>query len=961
MIGHMAARLDEDAPLASTIAKAKANKQVLLEGASAFNLKPKVGLKFLEDHGVIYSDPNMPREESLARFFKTTPRLDKKLLGDFISRPDQIEVLRAFMHLMEFDGKIICDAMRELLEQFRLPGESQQINRITETFAEVYFATNPPEIKSQDAVYVLSYSIIMLNTDLHSPQVRARMDIAAYSRNLRGVNDGTDFSPEYLKSVYDSIRKREIILPEEHQNQAGFEYGWKELLRRARVNGPFTTNRSNEFDRGMFAVCWKPAVSAMAFAFANFNDEYMVQRAIAGFNQSAALAARYKMPEVFDYLIQTLSRVTGLTQPQVSPDLGNYPVVDVEGQKVTVSPLSVRFGMNLKAQMAAVVLFTIANNNGASIREGWTYIFEICQTLFVHSLLPPNLLAMEDFLSGESVIPLKPKAAPAPREDRRNDGGLLSTLSSYLLAPYGNQGEIAGNDFTDDDIETTLSAVDCIASCRIEELYAQILEMSGDALVVPVQVLVELTQKLTIDRLKAKGGGSTPTSPMITTKSSRIQLPYDPSAVLLLEILTSVVVKARPAISELWPLVFDFLSKLLAAANSFSSLFNERVVASLLRLVAIVIQEKELRDSTFLALDMLRSLSPPVLSSVAEPLMRGLTKVFDENASAIQSTTEWNLIFALLSATIQQEEAAKLSFELMRRLASGEVGAGLGAENYASFLQVLAGFANVTVAAPGKAADRTADEPALQRGRQIVDILRDAQAAIPKMIASSSLSAPRAWEASWIPLLSAYAQLCLNPSRELRQIAITSLQRTLLAPEILQNDDVDLTIIFERVFFPMLEELLKPQVFRRDPDGMGETRLRASALLCKIFLHYLTQLSERQGMKTMTELWLKILGYQDRFMHSGRRDQMFEAVPESLKNVLLVMNASGFLLPPHNDRTPEQALLWDATFERIQPFLPNLRGELFPPPPVPIPFSPSRSPPLPVSEVPTERPVTPTT
>ena len=42
-----------------------------------------------------------------------------------------------------FVQKIICDAMRELLEAFRLPGESQQINRITETFAEVYFATKP--------------------------------------------------------------------------------------------------------------------------------------------------------------------------------------------------------------------------------------------------------------------------------------------------------------------------------------------------------------------------------------------------------------------------------------------------------------------------------------------------------------------------------------------------------------------------------------------------------------------------------------------------------------------------------------------------------------------------------------------------------------------------------------------------------------------------------------------------
>jgi brefeldin A-resistance guanine nucleotide exchange factor 1 len=59
------------------------------------------------------------------------------------------------------------------------------------------------------------------------------------------------------------------------------------------------------------------------------------------------------------------------------------------------------------------------------------------------------------------------------------------------------------------------------------------------------------------------------------------------------------------------------------------------------------------------------------------------------------STTEWNLIFALFSATIQQEEAAKLSFELMRQLASGKLGVGLTSDNYASFLQVLSGFANV--------------------------------------------------------------------------------------------------------------------------------------------------------------------------------------------------------------------------------------------------------------------------
>jgi hypothetical protein len=30
------------------------------------------------------------------------------------------------------------------------------------------------EIKTEDAVYVLAYSVIMLNTDLHNPQIRVR-------------------------------------------------------------------------------------------------------------------------------------------------------------------------------------------------------------------------------------------------------------------------------------------------------------------------------------------------------------------------------------------------------------------------------------------------------------------------------------------------------------------------------------------------------------------------------------------------------------------------------------------------------------------------------------------------------------------------------------------------------------------------------------------------------------------
>lgn len=70
------------------------------------------------------------------------------------------------------------------------------------------------------------------------------MTIDDYKRNLRGVNDGGDFSSEYLQDIYDSIRKREIVMPEEHTGQVGFEYAWKELLMRSKHAGRLHKFRS---------------------------------------------------------------------------------------------------------------------------------------------------------------------------------------------------------------------------------------------------------------------------------------------------------------------------------------------------------------------------------------------------------------------------------------------------------------------------------------------------------------------------------------------------------------------------------------------------------------------------------------------------------------------------------------------------------------------------------------------
>lgn len=73
-------------------------------------------------------------------------------------------------------------------------------------------------------------------------------------------------------------------------------------------------------------------------------------------------------------------------------------------------------------------------------------------------------------------------------------------------------------------------------------------------------------------------------------------------------------------------------------------------------------------------------------------------------------------------------------------------------------------------------------------------------------------------------------------------------------------------------------------------------------------------------------------------------------MPESLKNVLLVMNATGLLVPPTSPedvRNERQASVWAATHERIERFLPGFLDDIVPTPP-PQPAEPPASQPAPV-------------
>jgi brefeldin A-resistance guanine nucleotide exchange factor 1 len=377
-IQFIAERLDDGPrfdgyPDRAKLREQRRRKKIIIQGAAKFNEKPTAGLALLNAKGII-NDPSDAK--SVAAFLRGTTRISKKMFGEFISKKGNEPILEALMDSFNFDGKRVDEALRELLEAFRLPGESALIERIITVFAEHYCGSKTPEgVADKDAVYVLTYAIIMLNTDQHNPNLKgsARMTYTDFARNLRGVNAGQDFAPQYLQDIYDSIKTNEIILPDEHDNKNAFDYAWKELLLKTESAGDLVICDTNIFDADMFAATWKPVVATLSYVFMSASDDAVYSRVIAGFDQCARIAAKYGLTEAVDQVVYCLSYITSLATEMPSNTALNTEI-QVGENSVMVSELAVKFGRDFKAQLATVVLFRVVNGSEAVINNSWKYV-----------------------------------------------------------------------------------------------------------------------------------------------------------------------------------------------------------------------------------------------------------------------------------------------------------------------------------------------------------------------------------------------------------------------------------------------------------------------------------------------------------------------------------------------------------------------------------------------------------
>ncbi|KAK6438732.1 GDP/GTP exchange factor for ARF [Oleoguttula sp. CCFEE 5521] len=939
-VQFIAERLDDSPvtdglPDITTLREQRRRKKIIIKGTTKFNESPKAGIAYLASQGII-EDPN--DAQSVTKFLRGTTRIDKKMLGEFISKRDNSAILEAYLEQFEFAEMRVDEALRSILNTFRLPGESQLIERIVTIFAEKYFeAAKPEDISDTDALFVLIYAIIMLNTDQYNPNVKAgaRMKLTDFAKNLRGVNGGKDFNGDFLEEIYNAIKAKEIVLPEEHDNKHAFEHAWKELLVKTQTAEDLVICPTNLYDRDMFAATWRPIIATLNYVFVSATEDAVYHRVIAGYSQCAQIATRYGIHECLDQIIWSLSSLSTLATNSPTDTKLNTEV-QAGGKSIMVSKFAVDFGRDQKAQLATVVLFKVINGNEAAIRDGWEHVVRIIINLFVNSLIPTSFTSISRDLD-LPPIPLQSPAQVIERNDRAGEVGLFSAFTSYVSSVMNDEPP----EPNDQEIEATLMTVDCINDCRFEEILGNVSELPVESLQSLSTALLNSLPESESPRVMTVKTDLPAPSPTRATKTVSDAPVYDPALVYVLELATILALRDEDTITRLGSDAAGALQVAIRDADSLHPVALSRSVFYLLSLLRASNDHGYIRAPV--VLHAISSFRPELLKQCAQPILKGIYGCVSGPAELKKEMATSPDFWAVLHALRPQPEAAELAFQIAEAVATGATPA-ITADNYEPAVALLNAFATAGSVgarqeqaplsgrrgqppAPAQKDAKPAKNEAVLRGIRAIGIVTQLASRVPELIKQSHLETQEAWNVYWSPILRCQAMQCVNPCREIRQQAFTALQRCLQSPDLASPDHKEWTKIFGEVLFPLIGQLLKPDVYQMDPRGMAETRVQASQLLCKIFLHYLVLLSEWDGV---LDLWTKILEIMERLMNTPQNEMLAEAVPESLKNILLVMSNGGHIVPPSEAQNEQQKLLWVETSTRLERFLPGLMAELFP-------------------------------
>ncbi|KAF7390728.1 hypothetical protein HZH66_009208 [Vespula vulgaris] len=901
----------QNLPTREELLSIKTNKRWLIVGTEKFNENPREGITKLTEHGLLGGSPGHPDPEKVAKLLRENPGLDKKAIGEYI-------------------------------KSFRLPGEAPLISLLLEKFAEHWHDSNGKPFSSADAAFTLAYAVIMLNVDQHNYNVKRQnnpMTADEFKRNLKKVNGGADFDQDMLDEIYSSIKGEEIVMPAEQTGLVKDNYLWKVLLRRGA--GPESSylkvgNASEIVDKELAEHAWAPIISALCRAYDKAPDKALQRRVAQTFLSCAAISAHYSISSDLDTLVVSLCKFTGLAT-------GGEP-----------EQVVLHIGGSGKCQLAARTLFKITHSHGNALRASWKNIVDCLQALYKARLLPKSLTEGEDFIDPSGKVSLirestTPKQPPV-------DQGILSSLYSYIALDTSRMPHPA-------EATARKRATEFVANCYLKQIIEESKFLQVESLRSLIGALVsansddedisvfllELLLEVTIqnrDRVMCIWPIVQAHLDGLLTTSARENHPY------LLERVTVGMLRLAIRLLRGEEFAYTVLPPLLPLTHLPSSAcppLARQIAYGLFELVktgAANIHNTEDWKVVFNLLECAGAgaLSPKQTNTVVDEVANSRASVLDPRP--ISPVPEWVLVSPtgteaplpvaadtiVLDRDLQPHDPAalikcceSLTF-LVRDVAH------VTPFNFEMCVRCIRTFAEAALQCAGKR-NRIHSNTEEPLGYQqcpihlldLMHVLHTRTAHVFRWWAEEggTTEGVSLWPQAWRPLLQGIARLCCDARRPVRTAAITNLQSTLLAHDLAQLTAIEWSQCLEQVLFPLLAQLLGP-IATNDPIGVEETRVRAAMLLSKVFLHHLTPLLTLPGF---LPLWLTVLDLLRAYMHADNSELLFEAIPESLKNMLLVMSSANVLAPSSN--------LWAPTWRAIDGFLPTLKAELFPEPPPP--------------------------
>lgn len=184
--------------------------QKLEKAIFSFNLK-----KFEDSYNYLLGSGIIKNEDEFGEVLLVITGFDKFITGEFLSKEKfpnkEFKVLKAFMEKIYFIDVNFLDAMRFLLSRLNLPKDSSLILNIIDQFSIIYYEDNKDYFKDINSIYLLSSTVLALNTMLHKSVPNMRV----FKRD-DFINMNANIDKQITGSIYDELKINKLELIHEY-------------------------------------------------------------------------------------------------------------------------------------------------------------------------------------------------------------------------------------------------------------------------------------------------------------------------------------------------------------------------------------------------------------------------------------------------------------------------------------------------------------------------------------------------------------------------------------------------------------------------------------------------------------------------------------------------------------------------------------------------------------------------